>query len=325
VVPVPLKEDNLEPQVEQTAQADSTDPMDALLDRVMGSDQQEEQPQQTTQEQGGEQAVEQTQGTEQASEIETQPALEEVEWEGQKYQLPPQLKSALMRQQDYTQKTQAVSERERMVALQQQRQQIEQAFQQTVGPEQQALAELEAAIRQYNNVNWQALDTDSLVKTRHALDMLKEQRGELQKRIEGKRGDFEQQMQATHREALQKANEYLSRAIPKWGVEVQKEIMAYGQTEGYTDVELGAIRDPRIIKTLHKAMQWDKLQAGKSIQAKRASGVPPVIKPGAAKPAPSAQVQYADTVKQLHQAKDPSRKKELADKALDLKLDRMFK
>lgn len=313
----------MEPQVEQPAQADSADPMDALMDRVVGSEEQEP-VQQEPQEQGEEQAEGQPQESE-ASETETQPALEEVEWEGQKYQLPPQLKSAFMRQQDYTQKTQAVAERERMVALQVQRQQVEQAFQQSVGPETQALNELESAIKQYNNVDWQQLDTDSLVKTRHALDMLKERRGELQQNLEGKKKEFDEKIQGFQRESFQKANEVLTRSLPKWGPEVQKEIMSYGQAEGYTDVELGSIRDPRIIKSLWKAKQWDSLQSGKSLAAKRASGVPPVVKPGATKPVASPQAQYADTVKQLHQAKDPARKKDLLDKSIDLKLNRMFK
>jgi hypothetical protein len=316
----------LEQQVEQTTPVDSTDPLDAKLDRFFGSDEEQQQPQETqqdTQEQGAEQAVEQPQ--ESLEQTETQPALEEVEFEGARYQLPAAIKSALMRQADYTQKTQQVAERERLVALQVQRQQIEGQFQQSVSPEVQTLAELDAAIRQYNQVDWQRLDTESLVKTRHALDMLKEQRGEVEKKINGKRGEFEQQMQNVQRETLQKANEFLTRSIPKWGPEVQKDLMSYGQTEGYSDVELGAIRDPRLIRTLYKANQWDKLQAGKTVAAKRATGVPPVVKPGATKSVPSAQAQLADTVKQLHQAKDPARKKDLLDKSLSLKLDRMFK
>jgi hypothetical protein len=314
----------LEQAVEQTAQADSTDSFDALLDRVVGSDEEKE-PQQEPQEQGEEQAAEQTQESETSSETETQPALEEVEFEGAKYQLPPSIKSALMRQQDYTQKTQAVAERERMVALQSQRQQVEQSFQQSIAPESQALAELDAAIKRFKNVDWQALDTNTLVQTRNNLDMLKEQRSELEKSVEGKRKEFDEKMQGFHRESLQKANEVLTRVIPKWGPEVQKEIMSYGQSQGYTDVELGSIRDPRIIQSLYKASQWDKLQAGKSLTAKRASGVPPVVKPGATKPVVSQQAQYADTIKQLHQAKDPTRKKDLVDKSIDLKLNRMFK
>lgn len=312
----------MEQQVEQTGTPDSTDSVDAKLDRFFEPE--KEEVQQDTQTQGDEQAAEQTQETE-ASETETQSALEEVEFEGAKYQLPPSIKSALMRQQDYTQKTQQVAERERMVALQIQRQQLEHTFQQSVGPENQALSELEAAIKQYNNVDWQALDTDSLVKTRHALDMLKERRDEVRKQVEGKRQSFESQVQEINQKSLQQANEYLTKAIPKWGVEVQKDLMSYGQVEGYTDVELGSIRDPRIIKTLWKAKQWDTLQAGKSLTAKRAQGVPPVVKPGATKLAASLDVQKADTLKQLHQAKDPVRKKELFDKALDLKLSRMLK
>jgi hypothetical protein len=309
-------------QVEQTAPADSADPMDTLMDRVMGPD---EPVQQTPQEQGSEQAAEQPQTEAVEATEETQPALEEVEFEGAKYQLPPSIKSALMRQQDYTQKTQQVAERERMVALQIHRQQLDHTFQQSVGTEVQALSELEAAIKQYNNVDWQALDTDSLVKTRHALDMLKERREEVKKKVDEKRGQFEYAVQEINKKNLQHANQYLQKAIPKWGPEVQKDLMSYGQSLGYTDVELGSIRDPRTILALYRAQQWDKLQSGKTIAAKRATGVPPVLKPGAAKPAPSQATQYADTVKQLHQAKDPERKKALLDKSIELKLDRMFK
>jgi hypothetical protein len=309
----------LDQNVEQTAPADSADSVDAKLDRFFEPEQPE--VQQATTEQGVEQAVEQT--TEAVTE--TQPTLEEVEYEGARYQLPPELKSALMRQQDYTRKTQEVSERERMVALKQQQQQLEQAFHQSVSPENQALAELDAAIKQYNQVNWQALDTDSLVKTRHALDMLKERRSEVEKQVEQKRTKFNEDYVRLNQETVKKANEYLSRHIPKWGAEAMKEIMEHGQTEGYTDVELSSIRDPRLIKTLWKAGQWDKLQAAKPLAQKRTTGVPPIVKPGSTKPVASLEAQKAETVKQLHQAKDPSRKKDLFDKALDLKLSRMFK
>jgi len=307
--------------VEQTASADSTSGMDALLDRMMPG---EDENQQDAQDQGGEQAEEQPAESEQ-SESETLPALEEVEFEGGKYQIPPQLKAALMRQQDYTQKTQEIAERARMVALQTQRQQIEAQFQKAVGAEQQTLHELEAAIRQYEQVNWGQLDTDTLVKTKHNLDMLKERRDQVKGDVEGKRRDFESQLHGVQQEAMRRANEALSRSIPKWGPEVQKELSTFAQSEGFTDVELSSINDPRLIKLMYKASQWEKLQAGKSIAGKRASSAPPMLKPGAVKPAGSAQTQLSEAIKQLHQAKDPVQKKKHFDRAMDLKLDRMFK
>lgn len=310
----------MEQQVEQTAPAaDSTDSVDAKLDRFFEPEEQqaEQQTQQTDQTQVGEQAAEQT--------SETQAALEEIDFEGERFQVPPKLKAAFMRQADYTQKTQAVAERERMVALHQQRQQIEQQFQQHVQPEMTALNELEAAIKQYDNVNWQALDTDTLVKTRHSLDMLKERREQMREAINGKRGEFEGKMREAHQKSLAEANQFLSRHIPKWGPEVQNALLSYGQGEGYSDVELGSIRDPRLIRTLWKAQQYDALQAGKSIAAKRATSASPVVKPGASQQQTSAAQQYGDTVKQLHQAKDPNRKKDLLDKAIDLKLGRFLK
>jgi hypothetical protein len=308
-------------EVEQTGQPDSTSGMDALLDRMVPG---EDENQQDTQEQGGEQAGEQTQDAVEQTD-ETLPALEEVEWEGAKYQLPPNLKSALMRQQDYTQKTQEISERARMVALQTQRHQIETQFTQSVEPEMRTLSEYEAAIRQYENVNWGSLDTDTLVKTKHNLDLLRESRDQVKEKLAGKRQEFDQKMQGIQQESMRRANEILTRSIPKWGPEVQKELAAYGQSEGLTDVELNSITDHRLIKMMHKASQWEKLQAGKSIATKRASSATPMLKPGATKPMGSAQAQLSDALKQLHQAKDPAKKKEMFGKAMDLKLDRMFK
>lgn len=308
----------MEGTVEQTAQtADSS--VDSKLDRLVGGEEepQQQQTEETAQTQGEEQAAEQT--------SETQAALEEIDFEGVRYQVPTSLKAAFMRQADYTQKTQAVAERERMVALQQQRQQIEAQFQQSAQPEITALHELEAAIKQYDNVNWQALDTDSLVKTRHALDMLKERRDRVKEGIQTKHGEFEGKLRETHQSAVREANAFLTRHIPKWGPDVQNAIMSYGQTEGYSDVELGSIRDPRLVRTLWKAQQYDALQAGKSIAAKRTTGVPPVVRPSAGTQQASLAQQTSDTVKQLHQAKDPTRRKELLDKAIDLKLGRFLK
>jgi hypothetical protein len=306
--------------VEQTTSQTTADSsLDSKLDRLAGGEEQPQQQQteETVQTQDGEQAAQDP--------SEAAAALEEVDFEGERYQLPPKLKAALMRQADYTQKTQAVSERERMVALQAQRQQIEAQFQQVAQPEITALHELEAAIKQYDNVNWQALDTDSLVKTRHALDMLKERRERVKEAVTAKRGEFEGKVREVNQSALREANAFLSRHVPKWGPEVQNGLMSYGQAEGYSDVELGSIRDPRLIRTLWKAQQYDALQAGKSIAAKRTNGVPPVVKPGATQGTSSHAQQTADTIKQLHQAKDPVRKKELLDKAIDLKLGRFLK
>jgi hypothetical protein len=49
---------------------------------------------------------------------------EEVDYEGEKYKLPKKLKDALLRQQDYTQKTQQVAEQRR--AIEAQAQQVQQ-------------------------------------------------------------------------------------------------------------------------------------------------------------------------------------------------------
>jgi hypothetical protein len=49
----------------------------------------------------------------------TAPSFEEVEYEGELYQVPPKLKEAIIRQSDYTKKTQEVAETRKLIEHQQ--------------------------------------------------------------------------------------------------------------------------------------------------------------------------------------------------------------
>jgi hypothetical protein len=216
-----------------------------------------------------------------AAETPQAPALEEVEFEGEKFQLPSKIKSALMAQQDYTVKTQEVAEQRRMVEMRAQAMQHEAHFQQSVSQELTQLSQLDAQIAQYKEVNWASLGAEDMMRAKFALDQLKEQRSGLEQQIQGKRGEFDNKIQSLRVEARNKGEAFLKKAIPNWGAEVQKELASYGTQEGYSEVELSAVVDPRIIKTLWKAQQYDKLQSQKAASLKTAAKAPPVLKPGA--------------------------------------------
>jgi len=306
---------------EQPGSPDSATSIDDKLDRFFEGP--EEEVQQPADTQAAEQPQEQPQEAPDESE-------EDFDYEGLKLRLPREaatkLKSAVEGYKDYTRKTQEVADARRMVELHTQQRHIEGMFQQSAQQEFSQLAELEAAIKQYQNVPWQTLDTDTLVKTKHAYDTLKEQRTEIQRQLQIKQQQFGQQLEAVKQELGKKAEEALSRSIPKWSPETQSAILSYGQSKGFSENEIAQLKlDPRLMKTFWQAQQWEQLQSAKPLAAKRAMGVPPVVRPGATKQVASAQAQYADTLKQLHQAKDPGRKKELLDRSIDLKLDRMFK
>ena len=237
--------------------------------------------------------------------------LVEVEFSGKQYKLPPELKDALMAQSDYTRKTQEVAERQRLVDLQMMQMQHEANFQQSVKQEFDSLANLDYEISRYRNLDWTTLDTDTYIRTKAVLDTLKEQKADIEKRIEAKRGEYGQGLQQLMEQAKQKGNEYLSRVIPKWGEETGKELASYGVQEGYSDVEIGSLTDARMVKTLWKAMQWDRLQSQKASTTKRANQAPPVAKPGASQANQAKSQSDANYRKQLRSAKTSSAKARL--------------
>lgn len=264
------------------------------------------------------------QGEETTPETPTQEELEEIDYEGERYQVPKKLKDGFLRQSDYTKKTQEVAEARAFVALQVQHLQQEREFQNAVAPDMAALQQLEAAIKQYNGVDWSTLDTDTLVKTKHHLDTLKERKAEAEQAVQAKRGQFNQYVAKVQAEQAQKADEWLSKSIPAWSKpETKQEIAKAGLTEGFTEAEIAAVRDPRYVKVLWKAAQFDKLQAQKNTVTKSAQKAPPVIRPGSVPVNQGPQAQYKTAVTEMRRAKDPERKKALVDSVLDMKLKRL--
>lgn len=271
---------------EQPATADSgaLSPQDRFADLLMGSEQpeQDENEQDQPESEAVEQADEQDEQTQETAEAQPDEALEEVEFNGKSYKLPTEVKSALMMQKDYTQKTQELAQRKAMQDLQELQMQHARKFQQFAEADIKALHQLDAEIERYKQVDWGNLDTQTYIRTKATLDQLKESKQEVEKTLNGKRTEFQQGMQNIISQSLQKANEYLARAIPKWNDEAtKKEITEQGTKEGFSEVELNAMSDPRSIKLLWKASQWDKLQSQKTGLANKVKSVPPVAKPGA--------------------------------------------
>lgn len=306
-----MAEQGEQPQGESQEAPEVESKLDALLERTEPPEPQEPEAQPAEAE-GGEQTP--------ATPAEE---FEEIDFESEKYRVPKKLKDAFLRQSDYTKKTQEISEARSMVALQIQAMQHEQQFQNAIAPDLANLQQLDAAIKQYNGINWSQLTTDQLVQTKHQLDQLKEQKSEQEKLIQSKRHQFGQHIQNLNGQQAQKANEWLSKQIPSWGEATVKSLNAYGMTEGFTEAELSSIRDPRYVKTLWKAQQYDKLLAEKNTVTKRAQSVPPVISPTAAAAKATTGTKLSEAIKTLHQAKTPQTKKAAFDKAFELKMEKM--
>lgn len=228
------------------------------------------------------------QSEEAAPESEAQPEFVDIEFEGKAYQVPPELKDAILRQSDYTKKTTEVSERQR--ALEQKELQIraaeaEKTFRDSVKDDIRAIDRLDYQIEQYKSVDVTGMSAEELWKLSRHIEKLNSDKAQLANGLNQKWHGFQQQQQQMLQEAKAKAEEHVSKAIKGWGPESKKAIRDFASNQGFTQAEIESISDPRVVNTLWKAAQFDKLQA-QNIQGKVKAV--PTVKPGSSNPMPQA-------------------------------------
>ena len=195
-----------------------------------------------------------------------------------------ELRLGYMRQDDYQRKTQEVSK-----AKQAAQEEAMKAVAQLREQNTQELRTLDAYITQVaapemQGVNWNALaasDPAEFVKLSHRanqLQALKQQIGQKLQQAEQQRISEES---ASRAQALEQAQATLSADIPNWDASLQQALVKSGRDYGFSDDELAKIDDPRFVKVLHAAHQWQALQAKGPIAEKKVSTVPKVLKSGA--------------------------------------------
>ncbi|WP_354686681.1 hypothetical protein [Cupriavidus necator] len=228
-----------------------------------------------------------------------------LEWEtasGEKFSAPvSELKAGYMRSQDYTHKTQALA-REREGAQQHIEQQFQhvQAYAQDYGAlhaTSQQLQQLESAIGSINQyedpVGWNTAVNNLL--------LLRQERDKVAGRIQQFQQFKAAEAQQATAEAQKKAAETLAAEIPGFGRELVQKLNTTGRNFGFNDQELAGITDPRMIKVLHAAMQFEAMQAKKPAVLEKVKAAPQKpAKQTASKPASGIE----KDIKQFQSKKD---------------------
>lgn len=204
---------------------------------------------------------------------ETEEELEDAEYDGKSYRLPKGLKDALLRQEDYTRKTQTVAEERR--ALEQQRARV---AQQAQASEQEldarvAVRAIDKQIAAYENVDWRAWqqqDPSAASAGMMELNQLREQkaRGEHfiqhheQRRTAEAARDFEERIAET--------KTFAAKEIKGWTPDLDKQITNFAVAElGITPEFLRESINPLLYKTLHRAFVGDQaMKRAASVKAK---------------------------------------------------------
>lgn len=219
---------------------------------------------------------------EEAADEESPEDLVEVEYEGEIIEAPRKIADALLRQADYTRKTQEVAEQRKAVEVR--------------------LGEVEAAQRQYeffqetrddvlkvqqlaaqadqgekwlrDNIN--DLSTTEIEQAKFAIQDMRKESEQLSNMLHSKSKEFQQAQQQALQELLDKGTEVLRSRIPGWDESHSKQLRDYALNTGFSEQEIDHVVDPRQVEVLWKASQYDALQAGKVAAIKKVQAAPKI-------------------------------------------------
>ena len=198
----------------------------------------------------------------------------EVDYEGQTYRVPPELKDAFLRNADYTRKTQALASERKKIdeerSFSQRRDQITAANLQDYT----RIMALSEQIQKYEAVNWQSLQSqDPATAQRLAQEyaQAKQARNDaaqsFQQRIEQRSRDEQRE---TARQVAE-GHAILSREIPDWSPELGAVLKHFAASNfGLTPDELGNVTDPRLVKILYAALRGE-LRGQRAAQVEKLS------------------------------------------------------
>ena len=212
---------------------------------------------------------------------EAEPEFVTVEYEGQEYDLPPALKDALLRQADYTRKTQEVAEQRKEFAAQQEAFNQQSELAQSAQKEMVQIASIDQAIANFENINWQAWISEDPVEAMKAdrqYRTLQEQRSQAETRLQEAQKQHSEAQQESLAKARQQCAEEVSKRISDWSPELDVKLSQYAEAQGISRDMQARITDPGHVVILDKARRFDELMAKQKHSAKPK---PKPVKPAA--------------------------------------------
>ena len=247
---------------------------------------------------GAEVGDDSTDETEEATEKDTSEPFYSVKVDGEEYEVNlEELQKGYQLEKSYTKKAQAVAEERAAIAEQTQKleEQRTQYLQATEMVARQQAVGVEAARAKLAQIDRTA-DPLGFVTTQLEVQELEQGLQTQVQQYQAAIHQREQAMAATRAEQLAHSAQVLQETIPDWGQELQRDVVTFAKTAGYTDAELNNIVNARDIVVLNKARLYDELVAGKeTVKGKKKA----VIRPKVKSPAPkSKQLRSARQVKE---------------------------
>lgn len=238
----------------------------------------------------------------------TDDSLVEVEFEGKTHKVPQELKDALLRQSDYTRKTQEVAEARKQLEAQQAFIQQQAVFQQQSAQEFAQLQAVDNQLSQYQSIDWAtALDQDPIGANKAYIQyqQLQQARNQMAQAL-GQRQQQFQQVEAQQTAQAMEATRQHVQQLPGWTPQVDVELDKFTQNlPQFARVEIA--KNPAIYEMVMKAWKYDQLQNTKPQVEKRVASLPKPVKPGSSESrVTDAEIQSKKAVSRLRQTGSPS-------------------
>jgi hypothetical protein len=258
-------------------------PQQSVEDRIYAKFEAETPEHQLAREDGAEPEVEA-----EAEQTEPEAEFAEIEYEGSRYQVPKALEPALMKNADYTQKTQELAKQRELYEQSMSTVRLmnmEREFHDSVAQEKHNLQVLENYAKSLKAQDFNNMTTDEMVRNMHEIQRATGQYEELSKQIESKHSEFKSAFTKSAKEAKAKTHEFLSKEFTGYTPKNFEAAKEYAKTRGFTEDVLDSIEtDPKASTIVYEAMLYRQLVNSKTAAVKKLDA--PVIKPGSVKPMP---------------------------------------
>jgi len=222
----------------------------------------------------------------------TEEEEEEQLVEAQKYALPfgengevieveqGELQNYVLRQQDYTKKTQEVAAERKQLAEERNSLRAIQSLANQLQDEYDSLKKVEEV--ENSDEYWEQLKAENPMQflvERQEMQEKTSEREVAQQKVFHMQQQLAEQSKLEQQRNLYSEAQKLEEMIPEWKdqatAEKEKaELMTYGRANNYSDEELNNVSDSRAINMLRKAFLWDQLQSKKGNLKQKALATP---------------------------------------------------
>lgn len=200
----------------------------------------------------------------QEQEEEQEAAFVTVEYDGVEYDVPEALQSAIMKNKDYTTKTQEISQIRRSLEEDRTRFEEERKRDNEDFELQAQVYHLNSQLKTYEGVNWAQLEQDNGPDFANShwrqYQLLKDQKNDLDAKVTERNQQRSQSAEQALATRLEETKQFAEKNIEGWSPQLASEIEAYAVGLGFTQESLLTNLSPMLLKALNDGFQGHKIR-----------------------------------------------------------------